>query len=113
MPLVRMDKVLADMGLASRKELREMIKSGRVSVVGQVEKRPEVLRRATDALKKAGLEPKFVPIRGGTDGARLSFMGLTCPNLGTGGRNYHGVFEFACVREMETAVEVLKHLILG
>ena len=79
----------------------------------QVEKRPEVLKRATEALRKAGLEPKFVPIRGGTDGARLSFMGLTCPNLGTGGRNYHGVFEFACVREMETAVEVLKHLILG
>ena len=79
----------------------------------QVEKRPEVLKRATEALRKAGLEPKFVPIRGGTDGARLSFMGLTCPNLGTGGRNYHGVFEFACVREMEKAVEVLKHLILG
>ena len=79
----------------------------------QVEKRPEVLDRAREALKKAGLEPRSVPIRGGTDGARLSFMGLTCPNLGTGGRNYHGVFEFAVIREMEAAAEALKHLVLG
>ena len=79
----------------------------------QVEKRPEVLERAREALKKAGLEPKSVPIRGGTDGARLSFMGLTCPNLGTGGRNYHGVFEFAVIREMEAVTEALKHLVLG
>ena len=79
----------------------------------QVEKRPEVLERAREALKKAGLEPRSVPIRGGTDGARLSFMGLTCPNLGTGGRNYHGVFEFAVIREMEAAAEALKHLVLG
>jgi tripeptide aminopeptidase len=45
------------------------------------------------------------------DGARLSFMGLVCPNLGTGGYNYHGVFEYACVQEMQFAVEMLKKLV--
>ena len=78
----------------------------------QVEKQPEVVDRAMRALRQCGAEPVNVPIRGGTDGARLSFMGLTCPNLGTGGYNGHGVFEFACVQEMELMLEALKKLIL-
>ena len=61
----------------------------------KVQEKPEVIQRAFDALRACGLTPKAVPIRGGTDGARLSFMGLVCPNLGTGGRNYHGIFEYA------------------
>ena len=78
----------------------------------KVMERPEVLDRALNALKACGMEPVCVPIRGGTDGARLSFMGLVCPNLGTGGYNYHGVFEYACVQEMQCAVEMLKKLLL-
>ncbi len=77
----------------------------------QVEKRPEVVERAMEALRACGAEPKNVPIRGGTDGARLSFMGLVCPNLGTGGYNGHGVFEFACVQEMEFMTRVLRHIV--
>ena len=78
----------------------------------KVQERPEVVARARDALRACGVEPVSVPIRGGTDGARLSFMGLVCPNLGTGGRNGHGVFEYACVQEMELMVEALKNLVL-
>ena len=78
----------------------------------KVQEKPEVIQRAFDALRACGLTPKAVPIRGGTDGARLSFMGLVCPNLGTGGRNYHGIFEYAVVQEMEAAVDMLKKLIL-
>ena len=77
----------------------------------KVMERPEVLDRALNALRACGKEPVCVPIRGGTDGARLSFMGLVCPNLGTGGYNYHGVFEYACVQEMQFAVEMLKKLV--
>ena len=77
----------------------------------KVRERPEVLERALNALRSVGLNPVCTPIRGGTDGARLSFMGLVCPNLGTGGYNYHGVFEYACVQEMQSAVEVLKKLV--
>jgi len=78
----------------------------------KVEERMEVVDRAMDALRACGLTPKCVPIRGGTDGARLSFMGLVCPNLGTGGCNCHGVYEYVSVNEMEKMMEVLKALVL-
>lgn len=68
---------------------------------------PHVVKRAEDAIKKVGLTPVSNPVRGGTDGAQLSFRGLPCPNLGTGGANYHGPFEFAVVEEMDTMVEIL------
>ena len=79
----------------------------------KVEERMEVVEKALAALSACGLSPRCVPIRGGTDGARLSFMGLICPNLGTGGRNFHGVYEYANVQEMEIMVEVLKKLVLA
>lgn len=74
---------------------------------------PEILRRANEAIASVGLTPKSSPIRGGTDGARLSFMGLTCPNLGTGGCNGHGRLEFVSVRDMEKVVLILKHILTG
>ncbi len=76
-----------------------------------LEDKMEVLHRAQNAFRACGVEPYSTPIRGGTDGSRLSFMGLPCPNLSTGGANGHGHFEFASVPEMETMVEVLLHLV--
>ena len=70
-----------------------------------------VIERAKAAMKKAGVEPKTVPIRGGTDGAQLSFMGLPCPNLSTGGENFHGIHEFVSVPAMEKMVEVLVNIV--
>ncbi|QLY40892.1 peptidase T [Hujiaoplasma nucleasis] len=66
---------------------------------------------AIEAIKEHGFEPIIEPIRGGTDGARLSFMGLPCPNLGTGGYNFHGPFEYASVKEMYMAKEIVKSII--
>ncbi len=66
---------------------------------------------AKRAAELAGLIPAVEPIRGGTDGARLSYMGLPCPNLGTGGYNFHGPLELACVEEMDAVVEVLRHIV--
>lgn len=62
------------------------------------------------AICDAGVEPKIVAIRGGTDGARLSYMGLPCPNMGTGGQNFHGKYEFITVESMERNLEILKNL---
>ncbi len=62
---------------------------------------------AKKAMLNCGAEPKIVAIRGGTDGARLSYMGLPCPNLSTGGENFHGKYEFICTQSMETMVDVL------
>ena len=58
-------------------------------------------------MKLAGVTPKVVPIRGGTDGAQLSFKGLPCPNIFAGGINFHGKFEFVPVRSMEKASQVI------
>ncbi len=69
--------------------------------------RPEILELARSALRGLGREPFSVPVRGGTDGSRLSFMGLPCPNLGTGSHGHHGRGEFAVAEEMDLAVRVL------
>ncbi len=66
-----------------------------------------LIENASWAMKELGTEPVIKPIRGGTDGARLSFMGLPCPNLCTGGGNFHGRFEYACVQSMEKVTELL------
>lgn len=70
-----------------------------------------IIDRAKAAMRKHGIEPFVEPIRGGTDGATFSFRGLPCPNLCTGGDNYHGRFEYAVAEDMETIVEICKTLI--
>ncbi len=70
-----------------------------------------LVERAEEAVRRAGGEPKITPIRGGTDGARLSFMGLPCPNLGTGSTNHHGRYEYACVEDMDSVVDMLINLL--
>ena len=76
-----------------------------------IEKHPYTVKLAKTAIKNVGLEPLSRPVRGGTDGARLSFMGLPCPNLGTGGYGFHGPFEHVTVEGMNTAIEVIKELV--
>lgn len=70
-----------------------------------------VVERAMEAMKKVGMQPEAVPIRGGTDGASLSYKGLPCPNLCTGGENYHGRFEFIPVEDMELCVQMLVRIL--
>jgi tripeptide aminopeptidase len=76
-----------------------------------IAKHPEVVEAAESAIRKAGLEPFSEPVRGGTDGAQLSFRGLPCPNLGTGVYAYHGFYEHAVAEEMDTCVDILIHLV--
>ena len=63
--------------------------------------------KAKDAIRSQGIEPISLPVRGGTDGARLSFQGLPCPNLGTGGEGFHGPYEHITVEAMEKAVAII------
>ena len=76
-----------------------------------VEKHPEILERAKKAFTENGVEPVVQPIRGGTDGAQLSFRGLPCPNLSTGGYNFHGRKELIPVQAMEKMTEVLVSIV--
>lgn len=76
-----------------------------------IEKYPYTVEIAKKAISNAGLEPQSWPVRGGTDGARLSFMGLPCPNLGTGGYGFHGPFEHTTIEGMKTAVQVIREIV--
>lgn len=86
------------------------IKDSYYNMREKIEEHMEIVDRALAAMKSLSIEPVIEPIRGGTDGARLSFMGVCCPNLGTGGHNFHGKHEFACVESMEKVVELLVKL---
>ena len=75
-----------------------------------LDKEPRAVRLAEKAVRSTGVEPKFASIRGGTDGSRLSEMGLPTPNLSVGMHNFHSKLEFACLEEMESATKVLIEL---
>lgn len=76
----------------------------------KIEPHMELIENAKAAMRSVSVEPKILPIRGGTDGARLSYMGLPCPNLCTGGRNYHSRYEYTCIQDMEKMTQVLIRL---
>ena len=75
-----------------------------------VEPHPQVIEKARRAMIEAGVKPQVKPIRGGTDGSRLSFMGLPCPNLFTGGMNFHGRYEYASLTTMNKAMNTIINL---
>lgn len=77
----------------------------------QVEPHYHIIEKAVKAMEDAGVKPNIRPIRGGTDGARLSFMGLPCPNIFAGGHNFHGKYEYVPVQSMEKATEVILNII--
>lgn len=80
------------------------------NMLSVIEQFPYVVELAREAISACGLEPVSRPVRGGTDGARLSFMGLPCPNLGAGGYGFHGPYEHVTVEGMETSVKIVKEL---
>ncbi len=86
------------------------IKDSYYNMKEQILPHMELIENAKAAMAAAGVDPVVVPIRGGTDGARLSYMGLPCPNLSTGGANFHGVHELIPVPSLEKMVEVLVNL---
>lgn len=78
-----------------------------------IEKRMDIVDRVKKIMKEMGLEPKSNPIRGGTDGAALTYMGIPCPNLGTGGRNYHGKYEYLSINEFMIMKELVYRIAIN
>ncbi|MFS8629964.1 MAG: M20/M25/M40 family metallo-hydrolase, partial [Bacillales bacterium] len=70
----------------------------------------EIVAIAKEAMRAVGVEPVIKPVRGGTDGSQLSFMGLPTPNIFTGGENFHGKYEFISVQNMNKAVQVIVNI---
>ena len=71
----------------------------------------QVVDVAKEAMSKIDIEPQVVPIRGGTDGAELTYMGLNCPNLGTGGHNFHSIYEYICLEDMIKSSDILIEIV--
>ena len=90
--------------------IRLTIKDQYFNMRKMVEPHPQLIDKALEAMREAGVKPVVRPIRGGTDGARLSFMGLPCPNLFTGGMNFHGKFEYCSLTTMRKAQQVILNL---
>ena len=98
-------------GLYGQGTVEVLIRDSYYNMKQELDKHPHVMQRALDAMRACGIEPVVSPVRGGTDGARLSYMGLPCPNLSTGGYNFHGVMEYVSVPEMEKMVDVLQAVV--
>ena len=90
--------------------VRLVLKDQYYNMREMVEPHPEVIDKAFRAMEMAGVVPLVKPIRGGTDGARLSYMGLPCPNIFTGGMNFHGKFEYISLQTMEKAKQTIVNL---
>lgn len=93
------------------KTCKVVIKDQYYNMKSKIEPHMFLIDNAKNAMREAGVSPKVVPIRGGTDGARLSYMGLPCPNLSTGGHNFHSRFEYIPIQSMEKMTDVLINLI--
>lgn len=87
------------------------MKDSYYNMAEKIQPHMHLIENAKKATEQAGVVPKVQPIRGGTDGARLSFMGIPCPNIGTGGYGYHGEYEHITVEGMEYAVEILLNIV--
>jgi tripeptide aminopeptidase len=90
---------------------KKAMDAGFIDMKEIIENHMYIIDRAKKAMADAGIAPNIVPIRGGTDGARLSFRGLPCPNLSTGGENFHSRFEFVSVESMEKITDLLLQII--
>jgi len=111
----RKDKFLLSADFLNKKYGRDLVKAEVKDSYSNMKEmilpHMEIIDVAKAAMKKNGVEPLIVPIRGGTDGAALSFMGLPCPNMCTGGDNMHGKHEFAVLESMESIVDIIKTII--
>ena len=87
------------------------IKESYLNMKSKIEDCMEIIDWAKEATRMAGIAPREVPIRGGTDGARLSFMGLPCPNLGTGGFGFHGPYEHITAEGMEICTQIICNIV--
>jgi tripeptide aminopeptidase len=108
-------KLLKDIAASVMKDFPKVkveveVKKQYRNMIEHLQKEPRCVELAEQAIKNAGMKPKYESIRGGTDGSRLSEMGLPTPNLSTGMHNFHSPLEFACLDQMESAVKVLIEL---
>jgi tripeptide aminopeptidase len=106
-----MNKLANELNSQFGKEVIEVeIKDQYFNMREKIEPVMHIVDIAEEAMKQAGIKPLIKPIRGGTDGSQLSFMGLPCPNIFAGGHNFHGRYEYVPVESMQKAIEVIVNI---
>lgn len=100
-------------GIYGEGTIETIVKDSYYNMKEKIEPVIHIVDKAKSAFIKADVEPKVIPIRGGTDGAALSYNGLPCPNISTGGENFHGIHEFISIQSMEKMVEVIINIATG
>ena len=103
------NKIAAEFGTES---VNLEIKDQYYNMREKIEPSMHIIDLASKAMREVGIEPKIKPIRGGTDGAQLSFKGLPCPNIFTGGHNFHGRYEYIPIQSMEKAMQVIIKIVI-
>jgi len=101
------ENIINDLNLKYENRIELIIKDEYFNMFEIIEKEERIISLAKKAYEEASVKVNILPVRGGTDGARLSFMGLPCPNIFTGGHNFHGPQELICVESMVKACEVV------
>ncbi|MEN9819741.1 MAG: peptidase [Bacillota bacterium] len=114
--LKQLEKIMINLAASMNKTWKQKrihleIKPSYLNMAPEIKKKPEGLNRALRAYQSLGISVKPVPIRGGTDGANLTYKGVPTPNLATGGENYHGKYEFLVVEDAERMVKVLEEIV--
>jgi tripeptide aminopeptidase len=110
------EQLLRDLALATERRfagvtVRVDVKENYKNMKEVLKHHPQLMENAFEAARRAGLEPFTLPIRGGTDGSKLTFRGLPCPNIFTGGHEFHSKLEFNSRRGLEKTTETLVHLV--
>ena len=105
------EKTAQDMRDHMNADITAEIKDQYYNMREKVESRKEIIDIASEAMEACGVKPVIKPVRGGTDGARLSFMGLPCPNIFTGGENFHGLYEYLPVKSLEKSKETIVNIV--
>lgn len=95
------------------KAIEVIIEDSYANMREMIETKMEIITKVEDAMKELDMVPVYEPIRGGTDGARLTYMGLLCPNLGTGGHNFHGKYEYISIQSMQKMSALLTKLVVN
>ena len=108
----RMEQMVHNLNLLHGEQVAEItIKDQYFNMKEKIDDQFFIVELAKEAILSCNIEPKIVPVRGGTDGSRLSYMGLPCPNVFGGGHNFHGEYEFIPTKSMESACRVILAII--
>ena len=106
-----LESIVSELNDRYKDSIKVNIKDTYYNMKKTIDKHPELIETTIKAMKDVNVTPIITPIRGGTDGANISESGIACPNIGTGAHNFHSIYEYVCLEDMEKTTEVLVSIV--